>query len=384
MVISQNTFKNLHKKLFFLLILLLPTQLGFHFWPDWASVFGIRVDYLSPTVYLTDLLVVGILINWWGGNNLIRQIGGSNFKFPIFVLAYLLGTSLLIAQNQAVALYKLVKLVEFVLLGFYVFRNWKLEIGNWKFRAAFSAAMIYSCLIAWAQFLSGHTLGLWVLGERTFDINTPGIALANINGVDYLRPYATFPHPNVLAGFLLVGLLILVPLAPERSRRVTHTTLLMLLIISTLIITFSHSVWIAGLSALLFLNVEWFKKQAKIFTQIALWGIIFFSLAIPQITRDVETSTLPEEIGRRIELSRTALDMVRDEPLTGVGLGNFIVRLPEYGGTPQISWWLQPVHNVFLLILAETGIIGFGFIVWVLFKIAKLEIGNWKLHSSSS
>ena len=54
----------LHQKLFWLLILLLPVQLGRHFWPDFSFVLGLKIDYLSPTFYLTDLLVLMILSLW--------------------------------------------------------------------------------------------------------------------------------------------------------------------------------------------------------------------------------------------------------------------------------------------------------------------------------
>src|SRR5476651_2543095 len=43
---------------FYLLILFLPTQLGKHFWPNFSFVYGIRVDYLSPTIYISDILFV--------------------------------------------------------------------------------------------------------------------------------------------------------------------------------------------------------------------------------------------------------------------------------------------------------------------------------------
>ena len=42
--------------LLILFLLLIPTQLGKHFWPDWSSVLGIRIDYLSPTLYLVDIV----------------------------------------------------------------------------------------------------------------------------------------------------------------------------------------------------------------------------------------------------------------------------------------------------------------------------------------
>ena len=46
---------------FVLLIFLIPSQLAYHFWPNWAFVGGVRVDYFAPTIYLTDILIVVIL-----------------------------------------------------------------------------------------------------------------------------------------------------------------------------------------------------------------------------------------------------------------------------------------------------------------------------------
>jgi len=49
---------------FYLLILFLPTQLGRHFFFDFSFVSGIRIDYLAPTIYLTDILVLLLFIAW--------------------------------------------------------------------------------------------------------------------------------------------------------------------------------------------------------------------------------------------------------------------------------------------------------------------------------
>src|SRR5260221_1150 len=57
----SGTWSLLQNKLFTLFIVLLPVQLGLHFWPDWALVSGIRVDYLAPVIYLTDLIVIALL-----------------------------------------------------------------------------------------------------------------------------------------------------------------------------------------------------------------------------------------------------------------------------------------------------------------------------------
>ena len=50
--------------LFKILVLLLPVQLSKHFWPLWSYISGIRLDYLSPVVYLTDILLF-LLLSFW-------------------------------------------------------------------------------------------------------------------------------------------------------------------------------------------------------------------------------------------------------------------------------------------------------------------------------
>src|SRR5215469_9265549 len=54
----KNKIESLLLSLFFLL---LPTQLGKHSWPDFSYVSGIRIDYLSPIIYVTDVILVLLL-----------------------------------------------------------------------------------------------------------------------------------------------------------------------------------------------------------------------------------------------------------------------------------------------------------------------------------
>ena len=54
----------IEKILFSLLVVLLPAQIGKHFWPKEAFVRGIRIDYLSPTLFLTDLVIIALIIFW--------------------------------------------------------------------------------------------------------------------------------------------------------------------------------------------------------------------------------------------------------------------------------------------------------------------------------
>jgi len=85
-----------------------------------------------------------------------------------------------------------------------------------------------------------------------------------------------------------------------------------------------------------------------------------------------------EAISQRVELIKIATQMIRSSPLAGIGLNNFIVRLPEFW-TVQSIYWLQPVHNIFLLIAAEAGLVGLVVFLWFLFlTFKKLLITNNK------
>jgi hypothetical protein len=44
-----------------LIIFFSATQLGYHFWPLSSLVYGIRIDYLSPTLYFLDCLIIMFL-----------------------------------------------------------------------------------------------------------------------------------------------------------------------------------------------------------------------------------------------------------------------------------------------------------------------------------
>lgn len=62
----------------------------------------------------------------------------------------------------------------------------------------------------------------------------------------------------------------------------------------------------------------------------------------------------------------TALDILRTDPIWGVGPGNFLVRnkmfLDSYSMIPIVEFVprLGHAHNVFLLVLSEQGLVGFG------------------------
>lgn len=87
------------------------------------------------------------------------------------------------------------------------------------------------------------------------------------------------------------------------------------------------------------------KKLFAIY--VALIGGIFLLMIPPQT----------ESVIVRQQLVISAIQIWKSAPLVGVGLGNFLVALPSFLPS-KLIYFLQPVHNIYLLLLSETGIAG--------------------------
>lgn len=392
----------IHRFFFFLLLLFLPTQLGLHFWPDWAMVLGRRVDYLAPTIFFSDLLVLFTLGLWVTPLFVRRLRGMSNFQFPISkknCISLLSGGlfifwNIFFATNHFVAIYKWIKVLEFVLLGWYIVKT-KVQLS--AICLPLAAGMLYSSIISIVQFLLQHSVGgpLWFLGERTFTVDTPGIARIDLcwrelkfastylpHGCpEVLRPYATFPHPNVLGGYLaaLLPLIIIqlsncpiIQLSNLNKQKIFYFITLVFGIIA-LVLTFSRSAIVVGVVAIV-LTIASRKHQVAsskgVFVIVGIFLLATFYLLL-------STNSSSESVVVRQQLNRVAIEQFRQSPLFGVGLGNFLVNLPEM--LPQKSvYFLQPVHNIYLLLLSEVGVVSLLGFLWLAFLI----LNNFKFQIS--
>jgi hypothetical protein len=197
------------KILLFLFVLLLPTQLGRHFWFDFSSVDGIRVDYLSLIVYLTDIIVFLLFLQYFP--LLFQKLKDffSNKRRLIFfflLLGFVFANAFL-SLSPLLTIYKWIRVLEFAFVAFvFVYEP---TVTKRLLAIGFGFGVIYVSILTISQFLIGHFVGgwWWFLGERNYYSFTPGIANTFYNGTLLLRPYGTFSHPNTMAGFLgVVGL----------------------------------------------------------------------------------------------------------------------------------------------------------------------------------
>ena len=367
--------------LFYLFILFLPTQLGKHFWPDFSIVTGIRVDYLSPTFYFTDVLV-GLLFAAWvikefQISNQKKKIGNwiLDIRYWIFFLLLFLIVNIIFSHNLWNGYYHLFKFFELAFVAFYVTTFLKTKEQFRMIVTMFSIGVIGEALLAFFQYSHQGSIGgiLYFLGERTFVGQTPGIANAAINGQLVLRPYGTFSHPNVLAGYFVIALTMIV-FSFSSSTAIWRKVLFFLsftLGTLALLLTFSRVAIVLWVLFFIISFASRLKKQEyRAFFLSAMIVAIFLSsiFLTPLFYRFTQTTTSEEAFTHRELLTSAAAQMIANKPIIGVGLGNFLPTLATIQQPLSASTYFQPVHNIFLLVAAETGIIGFAFFMFFIFK----------------
>lgn len=360
-------------------LFLLPIQIGRHFWPEFTYIYSLPIDYFAPTIYLWDLVVfLLITVSLFTSSSINRLALNLWLIFILTQAVSLLGARFFVpAVNLGAGLVRIEQLLIAGMFGVY--------LASLKF-SALTKAVFYplglvitvESLLGVAQFIQGQDMGLWILGERDFSLTTPGIAKFDFYGQQFLRPYSTFPHPNVLAGFMLVSLPLLKLLAEINHRRWFYP--LALLSIVSIMLSVSRS-------ALFLLLITGLKILKSWRLGLLLAGLLLLSPIV--LTRFA--SLFNHDFlswARREELAGEAIKMYLYSPIFGVGSNNFINILSNQliSGPGR---FIQPVHNIYLLSLAETGLVGFLGLttlvvapVYVLFKNrakneAKLLLLSW-------
>jgi hypothetical protein len=365
-------YKKKEKLLNCLLVFLLPTQLALHFWPPSAFVFGIRVDYLAPSIYLTDFLFTVLFVFWVirEKRNFLLWVKKNRYYIAVFLALAVL--NICFSVSLIPSLYKWMKIAEMALFSYYVWARRDIFESQAIFTSLYFSIIFFS-LIGIAQFLRGGTLGgiMYFLGERTFNLSTPGIALVSLAGEKFLRAYSTLPHPNSLAGFLVVGTLFLSGIYFKNIK--SKKSLGIVIILICLILTFSLSAFVAILICTgLYLLI---RKKMFIKNHIPLIVLLFLlvSLLLPAISKDLLASgiSFSDTIGQRLELALVSGKIISGRFWIGTGLNTFIIQEAKTTMVNSPLWLLQPVHNIYLLVMSEVGIAGTIILYFFLTKILK-------------
>ena len=333
--------------------LFLPVQLGYHFWPDWAYVNGIRVDYLSPTLFLIDLIFMVVVIVWVverrGSKNKWLVVGGWWSGGWWLVFGGLIALNIIFSESWQVSIYKWLVFFKLAVFAFYIYKNWKIirRIIYWPILAS----MVWSITLGIGQMVNQGSFGglVYLVGERMHNVDTIGITKTVLYGKEILRPYGSFGHPNVFGAYgLFCGVLLLKIAKNNRQRWMGFGVGVAMAVVS-----FSQNA-LMGIGAVLLMWILVEKRIDKVYKYFLI-GVLTISL-VALIIFGIGGVGLEgrKEIVERIQLIKVAYDSVVNNIFFGVGLGNFVY-----------NRMLQPVHNIIILLLQELGVVFFVLVlVW--------------------
>lgn len=178
-------------------------------------------------------------------------------------------------------------------------------------------------------------------------------------GGNVVRVPATLGNPNSFGAYLVLVLFPVLMLAFTQRRHLSGLIYgcLSLLLILNIIFTGSRNALLGLILGCLMLVVIYNWRVILAFILLAP-----VALFLPQVSTRLHDIGNVSQNMSRIRLWQTALKMIKDHPLLGVGNGNFVSYYDQYiAKYPELAWedWKRyPVHNSYLKVQSELGLAG--------------------------
>ena len=370
-----------------------------------------ETNFTEISLYVSQALLFVALILFFIYKSR-RQYFGERIPVVWYFLAGLelfVFVSLFLAHDQVLAFYRYLLFLEAIGL-FYILREGTLS-RNYEESALDKIKVIYvllssvflqACLGIY-QFLTQSSFAYKYLGLAAHNPENLGVAVIETASGRYLRAYGGFDHPNILGGVLAISIILVAFLLVKKkvlnsNREVFESIFLFIFYffgIFALFFTFSRAAWIAFSFGLLILLISLIVKKDRWMIGRFL-ALIFFSVILLFIVGNPYKDLLKVRIDANTRLEQKSLnereayfwqakDLIQRNPLFGVGIGNYTETLNDREIIKQPAWVNQPVHNSFLLILSENGVVSLiffvGFLVCLIIKDRR-EVYSWAIFAT--
>ncbi|QQS22877.1 O-antigen ligase family protein [bacterium] len=350
---------------------------------SYATILGYYSDFTSISIYIGFAFVLIFI-----GINIYREIKlKKNFKF--WLIISLVFTGLLIVyqvkleSEAAISFYHHLRITCVLLLGYSVYKS----PTALKYKKLF----LWICVllggiqgvIAVLQFSLQHSLGLNLLGESPLSVTMYGVAKAVSHGTTYIRGYGTLPHPNILAGVLVIVSLFNIYLLNNtlqlRERVILSVTyILMVMGIFASLSRGGMLALVLGFTTWLILNS--YRKKSVLFVR-KLWVVpIGIAISITVFYPWIVSRGTIESAAKNLRntYNATGVDIIRDNWLVGTGPGTNMFHMKQRLSSQLEQWDIQPIHNFWLITWSELGITG---LIVSFFMIKVMILSIWRAVS---
>src|SRR6185369_5236891 len=196
--------------------------------------------------------------------------------------------------------------------------------------------------------------------------------LVNISGKTLLRATGFFPDPHMFSFYMGISILLTLGMFFSQRERKWGYAFWILLVADLL--AFSRGGYLGLCAGVTFFLFTFFYQKGLgvrgLLTGAGIFGIIFLTAWSPIGARFGSTfSTEDGSNKERIRLWEEALGHISERPFLGVGLGNYPLLVKPSAGYREPIY----VHNLYLDIAVEAGLLGLSFFV------ALLWLAGWRL-----
>lgn len=346
------------------------------------------MEWFSGSIYAVEILLWAVVVltffrlilnkNFWVEINQAKDKKERTMKIirPLIFLFILITYLFVVPLNRDLAQIKIFFLLGGGCFALTILLN---RINFKQISYALWGGGVLQAIIGIAQFFVQRTWGTKWLGWALHQQSDLGAAVLQAGDSErWLRAYGSFGWPNDLGFYLSIIFIFgfwLYQKAQNEKEKIIFSVG-QLLIMAGIFFSFSRAAIIALLIGLLWI----FWREGKKILQPLFWPIILFvilsviylPLLQSRVTAEnyLESRSINERFGQYEEFK----NIFEKHPLLGVGPNNYVYVL--FVQNPGLSPWLyQPVHNVYLLFLAEWGIAGTIFALFLSYWFFK-EI--WK------
>ncbi len=307
---------------------------------------------------------------------LLAQKGVSIFKFsdfPLWLFIGAMGLNVLFAQQKSVALKTYSDLAIFVFVIYYLISEGLFSQKG--FNLLLKTICVSSIIVALCGI--GESLSAFNPLYEYF-IENP-FYKRYISG--FTRPVSTQFHTVILGSYLLAALpfnAILFKQSGSISKLLGGLGLVLSVVVITL--TFSRGVFLGLIATVTFyLFLQKHYRLLLIFFIALILSVIFCTYLPYPINRFGLSQMITQNSGMFSEYRLTrfvmALRVITDHPLVGLGFQHFRIRFYEYYPLSfNVPYEFMIPDNMYLAILAETGLVGFaGFFIFILSVFIKAK-----------
>lgn len=339
-----------------------------------STSFQFESVFLEISELAAVLFVAAGLANWFSGRR--RPVTPRLTALLLSSLFFLSWTAASALNADLIAL-SLIKTLELALavLVFLTLALRGLPISWPALAGIFVGAAVLETALSFGQIWRQSSLGVRLLGEPLLSGTLAGVAKIAAKDYLWLRAYGTFLHPNVMGAFLMVAFALAAVVWLEAKGRLNRRLVLfsgMLALLAGLLMGSSRIAASGLIIFMLIFNLSvvaighlrrlYLSKLIRFDLLAGMALAVFAAVLWPMIGYHWLPAGQDQAISLRGIYQSSALRMAREEPLRGRGLGGFVGELKsqEYfsGQLAQKPWLAQPVHNLYLLLAVETGVIG--------------------------